>query len=75
MVDTASAGSTSRKATQKISALFTVTSSAFAGGYGIYSDTGFSLNNSVSVNANTGTVFVNGPLQCNSGTVNGPRCV
>jgi hypothetical protein len=75
MVDTASAGSTSRNATQKLSALFTVTSSAFAGGYGIYSDTGFSLTNSVSVNANTGTVFVNGPLQCNSGTVNGPLYV
>jgi hypothetical protein len=71
LVITGSAGATAQNATQTIDALYTVTSTAFASGFGIYSNQGLGLDNSVDANTNAGTLFVNGPVNCNSGTVHG----
>lgn len=75
MLSTGAAGMTKHSWTQKLSALFTVSSSAFAGGYGIYDNSGVEFNNSIGLNTNSGMVYVNGPVQCNSATINGPLYV
>jgi hypothetical protein len=75
MVSTGSAGATRTKWTQTLYALFTVSTGGFAGGYGIYDNSGIELQNSISATANTGMIYVNGPVQCNSATVNGPLYV
>ncbi len=76
VVDVGSAGSSRSSSKETLDSLYSVSSSGgFLTGYGIYDDTGLELNNSMAATTNTGTVFINGPLQCNSATVNGPLYV
>lgn len=70
--DTGTAGG-GKTSTTKISALFSITAgSTFAGGYGIFDDSSGVFNNSMGATTNTGTIYINGPMQCNSATINGP---
>jgi hypothetical protein len=73
IVDAGKAG-TGKTSTTTMDAFFSISqASSFLSGYGIYDGSGATFNNGATVgtSTNSGLIYVDGPVDCNSATING----
>ena len=76
VVDVGSSGASRSGIKETLDSLYSVSSSGgFLTGYGVFDNSGLEINNGMAATTNTGMVFINGPAQCNSATINGPLYV